>query len=141
MSNIHEFLTELRKNRGLTLREVSKKSGLSHSYISSLEKGVHPRTKAPINPSPDSLKRLAAAYNFPYKELMDAAGYWDAKESTDSIKIEKESEYSLSENKINHIIRDVEEEYKVNLSDDPVVQETIRTIIESLAKKMSQDKK
>lgn len=75
MSDVHKFLKELRKKRGLSLREAAERSGLSHSYISSLETGTHPGTKAPISPSPESLKRLASAYNFEYEQLMILAGY------------------------------------------------------------------
>lgn len=64
----------------LSLREAAKRSGLSYSYISSLEKGKHPRTGAPINPTPEILRNLAKAYNHPYDELMKLAGYSDNKE-------------------------------------------------------------
>lgn len=79
MSDINKFLKELRERRNLTLRIAAEKSGLSHSYISSLENGKHPQTKAPINPSPESLKKLADAYNYSYEELMRIAGYIENK--------------------------------------------------------------
>lgn len=61
----------------MTLREAAEKSGLSHTYIRDLELGVNRKTKTPINPSPETLKRLASAYNYDYNELMKKAGYID----------------------------------------------------------------
>lgn len=67
----------------LSLREAAARSGLSYSYISSLEKGKHPRTGAPINPTPEILRSLAKAYNYPHEELMRKAGYLDKEEQRD----------------------------------------------------------
>jgi transcriptional regulator with XRE-family HTH domain len=66
----------LKKIRGRdSLREASEKTGLSHSYISLIEKGVDPRTKSPLKPSPETLKAYSDGYGYPYDELMKAAGY------------------------------------------------------------------
>lgn len=73
VSEIGGFLRGLRGK--MSLREASQKSGLSHSYIAALEQDKRPGTKAPISPSPDSLKRLSDAYGFPYEDLMRKAGY------------------------------------------------------------------
>lgn len=73
VSEIGEFLRGLRGK--MSLRDASHKSGLSHSYIAALEQDKRPGTNSPINPSPDSLKRLAEAYGYPYEELMKKAGY------------------------------------------------------------------
>lgn len=78
MSTIGGFIKQLREGKGLSLREAAKRSGLSHSYIDSIEKGMHPKTKAPITPSPESLRSLSKAYNYPYEELMKIAGHIDA---------------------------------------------------------------
>lgn len=67
------FLEEL---RGKTpLREVAFRSGLSHTYIRDLELGINRKTKAPINPTPETLKRLSEAYKYSYEDLMKKAGY------------------------------------------------------------------
>lgn len=80
MSEIGDYLKKIRGD--MPLREAAKRSGLSHSYISSIENDKHPTTKAPVKPSPDSLKRLAKAYGHSYEELMRVAGYSDHKESS-----------------------------------------------------------
>ena len=75
MNELGELLRNLRGKR--SLREVAKQVDISHTYISDLEKGFRRDTKAPINPSPETLKRLADAYDYPYEKLMSAAGYID----------------------------------------------------------------
>jgi transcriptional regulator with XRE-family HTH domain len=73
MNELGKLLKELRGKK--PLRAIAENTGLSHSYISDIEKGFRRGTKVPIHPSPDTLKRLAQAYNFPYEELMKVAGY------------------------------------------------------------------
>lgn len=73
MSKFNDFLKELRGKE--SLRSVSERTGLSHSYIADLEKGYRRGTKKPIHPSADTLNRLAKAYNYPPKELLKKAGY------------------------------------------------------------------
>lgn len=80
MSNIGAFLRQLRGKR--SLREVERISGVSHTYISSLEKGVDPRSGNPITPTPDTLKKLSEAYNHSYTDLLSRAGYIDGNEDT-----------------------------------------------------------
>lgn len=73
MSN--ELGNLLKKLRGdLSLREAAKKSGVSHTYISDLEKGINRKTKEPITPTAETLKRLSTAYNHPFSDLMYKAG-------------------------------------------------------------------
>jgi len=69
------YLKQLRGN--MTLREAAERSSLSHTYISFLEKGERPGTKKPIQASPEVLKKLALAYNHPYEDLLQRAGYLD----------------------------------------------------------------
>lgn len=83
VSELGVFLRKLRG--GLSLREAAKKSGLSYTYIRSLELGKHPRTGAPINPTPDILRGLAKAYNYPHEELMRKAGYLDKEDSAEKL--------------------------------------------------------
>ena len=73
MNDLGELLRELRGKR--SLREIGELTELSHTYISDVEKGYRRGTKKPINPSPETLKRLADAYNYPYEKLLNVAGY------------------------------------------------------------------
>lgn len=70
---INEFLRKLRGK--MSLRVAAQKSGLSHTYISALENNKRPGSNTPIKPTPETLKRLADAYNYDYDELMRIAGY------------------------------------------------------------------
>ncbi|MCM3271144.1 helix-turn-helix domain-containing protein [Paenibacillus elgii] len=72
---IGEFLKSLRVKSNLTLREASLKSGLSHTYILYLEQGKRPGSNNAITPSPETLKKLSIAYDYPYEELMIKAGH------------------------------------------------------------------
>ncbi|WP_416149455.1 helix-turn-helix domain-containing protein [Salipaludibacillus sp. HK11] len=73
MSELGELLRGLRGKK--SLRKAAKDTGLSHSYIADIEKGFRRDTHTPLNPSPDTLKLIATAYNYPYKKLLEKAGY------------------------------------------------------------------
>lgn len=121
-NELGEFLEKLRGK--MSLREASKRSGLSHTYIRDLELGVNRVTKTPIQPTPETLRKLADAYDYSYDILMKKAGY---------IEDNKESAYALPESEIERVIKEAEEYYKVNLHDDPVVLAAVRQMIQMLA--------
>jgi SOS-response transcriptional repressor LexA len=77
MGELQEILIQKRKELNLSLREAGNLIGISHSYLSTLEKGVDPRTGAPIKPTPETLKLISKAYGINYHILMKAAGYLD----------------------------------------------------------------
>ena len=68
-NQLGNFLASTRTNRGLTLRDVERMSGVSNAYLSQLERG---RIK---QPSPNVLHTLAACYGISYALLMERAGY------------------------------------------------------------------
>lgn len=82
MSEIGDLLRELRGKK--SLRKVAEETGLSHSYIRDIELGYKHNTKAPTTPSPDTLRRLAEAYNYPYKDLLIKAGFLEEEESDEN---------------------------------------------------------
>lgn len=57
------------------MREMERISGVSHTYLSSIEKGTDPRSGNEILPTPDTLMKLSKAYNYSYLKLMEVAGY------------------------------------------------------------------
>ena len=75
MDTLQEILINKRKDLGLSLRKAAKLIGISHSYLNNLEKGIDPNTKAPVNPTPETLSLISKAYKIDYNELMIAAGY------------------------------------------------------------------
>jgi transcriptional regulator with XRE-family HTH domain len=60
----YETLRFWRKDRGLTLREVEKETGISNSYLSQLERGLR-------EPGINTLLKLANIYNAELIEFMD----------------------------------------------------------------------
>lgn len=73
ITKIGDFLRELRGKR--SLRDIQKISGVSYTYLRSIEKGVDPRSGNTIIPTPETLEKLARAYNHSYTDLMEKAGY------------------------------------------------------------------
>lgn len=75
MNEFGSFIRSLRGKR--SLREVSEIAGISHTYLSDLEKGIRRGSKTPVKPSPVTIKGLSKALSFSYEELMQKAGYLD----------------------------------------------------------------
>ncbi len=70
-SELGEVLSDLRKAKGFSLREVEQATGntVSNAYLSQLE---NEKIK---KPSPNVLHSLAEVYVVPYEALMEKAGY------------------------------------------------------------------
>lgn len=83
MNELGDYLKNLRGK--MSLREAAKRTGISFSYIGYLESGKHPRTGAPIKPSPEMLKAISKGYNHSYKDLMMKAGYSYDEKGDDNI--------------------------------------------------------
>ncbi|WP_339198481.1 helix-turn-helix domain-containing protein [Paenibacillus sp. FSL P4-0176] len=77
-NQLGELLKELRSKKGWSLRKAGEESGVSYSYISMLEKGLHSSTEKNSKVSPEQLKKLADAYEYPYNMLMIKAGYTES---------------------------------------------------------------
>lgn len=75
MNEFGEYLKELRGNR--SLREMERITGLSHTYLSTLEKGVDPRSGNERKPTPDVIRKIADGLGVSYYALMEKAGYYD----------------------------------------------------------------
>jgi len=65
--DIGQFLRELRKAKGLSLRQVEKNTGVSNSYLSLVETGKRPA-------SPEILRKLADLYDVSIREMLIRAG-------------------------------------------------------------------
>lgn len=101
-----EYLKELRGKR--SLREMERVTGISHTYLSTLEKGYDPRSGKERKPTPETLKKLSATLEVSYTDLMKKAGYMKKKTISELIKdlrvksglsIEEVSKKTLFENK------------------------------------------
>lgn len=56
------------KNK-ISMDIFAKKCDLSKAYIGMLEQGVHPKTKKPINPSVDTIKKVASGMGMDFDDL------------------------------------------------------------------------
>ena len=70
-NELGSLVADLRKAKGLSLRQVEEASGraVSNAYLSQLENGKIRK------PSPNVLHSLAQIYAVPYETLMEKAGY------------------------------------------------------------------
>lgn len=83
MNELGSYLKELRGKK--SLRDVQKDTGISHTYLSTLEKGIDPRTNKPREPSFDTLKKLSDYYDVSYIDLLSKAGYVTIDEVFDDV--------------------------------------------------------
>lgn len=67
--DLGRYLKSLRISKGISTREVSRRSGVSHPYLSQLENGHC------YNPTPDVLRKLSKCLNVSYMKMMIKAGY------------------------------------------------------------------
>lgn len=120
---IHLFsirLKELRKKKGLTQKEAALQLSIPRTTYSGYERGTS-------EPDFNTLNKLARFYEVDSNWLLGD---------------KKESEYTLPEEIMVRIIKEAEEEFKVSLRDDPVVESAVRELVQHLAKmKMSVNKK
>ncbi|SDN28274.1 helix-turn-helix domain-containing protein [Paenibacillus jilunlii] len=113
-------LKELRKKKGLTQKEAALQLSIPRTTYSGYERGTS-------EPDFNTLNKLARFYEVDSNWLLGD---------------KKESEYTLPEEIMVRIIKEAEEEFKVSLRDDPVVESAVRELVQHLAKmKMSVNKK
>ena len=76
------YLATVRKDRGLSLRDVERATGktVSNAYLSQIENAQIKR------PSPNILHALAEVYDLSYDDLMERAGYAAPKRSRSALR-------------------------------------------------------
>ncbi len=71
-----EFGNYIKNLRGKkSLRAAAKEMGISHTFLSTLEKGYDPRSKKEIKPTVDTIEKIANYYNVDSAILLEKAGY------------------------------------------------------------------
>jgi len=85
-----DILKEKRDELGISLRNAGELIGISHNYLSILEKAMDPRSAAPIKPTIDTLKLICDAYNLNINKLLSLVGYTDMVINTDIKQEDKE---------------------------------------------------
>lgn len=96
MKTLGELLKELRGRE--SLRDASKRIGISHTYLDTIEKGFDKRSGKHVNPTPETLKLLSKAYKYDYEELMKYAGYLDSDVSKQTPADKDEAEFQAFAN-------------------------------------------
>ncbi len=148
MAEIGEIITKLRGKD--SLREASKKIGISHTYLDTIEKGFDKRSKKPVKPSPDTLRMISKAYNYPYEELLKAAGYIDnstsnSNNNNDLPILTSKNERDIAK-KLEAIINELESDTSLAFDGEPMdenTRELVLSQIESnlrLAKRLAKKK-
>jgi transcriptional regulator with XRE-family HTH domain len=139
MNNLQNYLINKRKELKLSLRNASELIGISHSYLSTLEKGIDPRNNTPVKPTPETLKLISTAYNVSYELLMKLTGYLEqdvspkpsSKEPTSVLSEKDERDI---EKRIEQLRKDfMESSEGLMLSGDPVSPEAIESILDALS--------
>ncbi len=121
MENFGSYIRQLRKSKGLTLKQVETQAKVSNAYISQIERGL----RKP--PHPDILKRLAKTYDVPHRELLVVAGYLEE----DSVETAKRREI---EEAYEHVRTDPTFKQGTRLKGTHVSLETKRFIVEMYEK-------
>lgn len=73
--SLGELLKELRGDE--SLRDAAKRMDITFSYLAMLERGIDRRTGNAIKPTPETLQRIATAYQYDYINLIEVAGLSD----------------------------------------------------------------
>lgn len=121
MENFGSYMRRLRKDRGLTLKQVETQAKVSNAYISQIERGLR------NPPQPDILRRIAKTYDVPHRELLIAAGHLEE----DSAETAKRRGI---EEAFKHVITDPEFKQGTRLRGTHVSLETKRFIVEMYEK-------
>jgi len=117
MEQFGSYLRRLRKEKGLTLKQVEKAAKVSNAYISLVERG----RRNP--PHPDILTRLAKVYEVPQRDLLVAAGYLEDDSSERLERAQVEQAYQ-------HVIRDPHYRHGTRLKGSHLSLEAKRFIVE-----------
>ncbi len=98
METFGAYIKRLRKEKGLTLKQVEKAARVSNAYVSQVERG----RRNP--PHPYILKRLAKAYDISQRDLLVAAGYLeeDTAERVERAKVESAYRHVISDPNYRH---------------------------------------
>ena len=93
-----EFLKWAREQKGVSLKETEKATGIPNAYLSQLETGARKKL-----PPPDRMRIIAHYYNVNMEQLLEKAGYYNKDEVPETYdqKIEKLFLYVINDPKFN----------------------------------------
>lgn len=65
-----EIIRKHREENNMTMDSFAQKAGLTKGYISMLEKGKHPKTQKPIDPSLSTIKQISEVLGIELNDLL-----------------------------------------------------------------------
>lgn len=68
--NLGDLIKKYREAHNMSLREFAQLSGISHTYVSALEKNEDPRTHKPIAPTLDTIRQVGRVLNKSVDEII-----------------------------------------------------------------------
>ena len=128
MEKLNEIIRSLRGKE--SLRNAAKRIGISHTYLDTIEKGYDKRSGKEVKPTPETLKLISKAYNYPYKKLMIAAGYIDEGNSSFDQLTEKD-EKDIAK-RLQNFKKEIEQSDGLAFSGEPLSEEAKESLIESM---------
>lgn len=75
LKKLGKLINEKRKQMKLSLRDAADGIGISHNYLSIIEKASDPRSDIPIRPTIETLQLLGDYFDISISILLDLAGY------------------------------------------------------------------
>lgn len=136
MTSLGELIKSLRGKE--SLRDASERIGISHTYLDTIEKGRDKRSGNPVNPTPETLRLIATAYNYSYEELMEVAGYIEQKSigvnsNQEALTVKEERDVAKRMKKMREeIVEGKKEGEGLNFMGEPMSDEAIDSLLEAL---------
>jgi len=128
MNELGKIIDEYLKKNDISLRDFANKCQLSHSYVAKLRKGVDPRSKSSIQPTIDTIEKLAKGMDMETKDLLIKAKY---------IKPDNNELYTIQGDKIPTLVKEIELKYITlakEIQDNEIPPEDLQKIIEVIRK-------
>lgn len=157
MKTIGDIIKEYRVTHNLSLRDFSKLCDISHSYIDRLEKGTDIRSGAKVEPTMDTITKIAKAMNITIEELLKETGYIEAQKKITNIDYSKNNhsidsdiikEQNLTYKNEKDIAKDLEKVKKTIMENqdglmfdgEPASDEALQSVLDALEFGMKQAK-
>ncbi|QBK26707.1 helix-turn-helix domain-containing protein [Ureibacillus thermophilus] len=129
METLGEYLKKLRGKE--SLREASKRIGISHTYLDTIEKGYDKRSGKPVKPTPETLKLIADGYHVSYEDLMARAGYIEEIPDDNSTPLANKAEKDIAK-RIQKFREEIENSDGLAFNGEPLSEEAKESLIESM---------
>lgn len=125
--NLGEYLKQLRGKE--SLREASRRIGISHTYLDTVEKGFDKRSGKNVKPTPETLKLISDAYGCDYEELMSIAGYLEKETRTLELSEKDIKDVAKTMAKLKHQLKNAK---GLSFHGEPLSEEATKSLLDAL---------